>query len=134
MDMTAERRQELAVELENTEARAASIREAALAPFKDELAGLDAHAEEIADQLGGLSLAQCETCGKFLFPGDQGHHYAEGEVYTCEEHSPTWADIKHDVENDPEAYEDAEHLEGVRAQVAAAVAEGRLDQKVVWTL
>lgn len=59
-------------------------------------------ARDAALQAHGVELhGQCE-CGKPLLAGDKVHHCDDGPTL-CEECAPTWADIRAQMEGDPNA-------------------------------
>ena len=83
---------------------------------------LDRHEAEI--------VGKCETCMEPIFSGDIG--YDDGEVSLCEDHAPTWGDLR-DLANEasPNALEPDERencLAAVRAHVDGG---GALTEKPV---
>jgi hypothetical protein len=123
-------RQKLAAQIERIDQEYDEIKRAALAPVQDSLDALAAAKEGFEEQLGDEALGKCMTCDKYLFEGDKGYAYAD-EGHECEEHAPTWANIKETLEAD--GFED-DAVEAVRALVEAHEADGTLDQKCLYTL
>lgn len=128
--MEKEHRQALAAEIDKLTARAQEIRDAAIAPFREEINALESRAEELREQLGDDAIGQCEGCDCYLFEGDKGYRYAEGEL-ACEGCAPTWADIEKMLNENPGAFDDPAEA---RTAVEVRKAAGTLDEKNVFVL
>lgn len=73
-------------------AKAESVLDAAMKPFRDAARALDDVKERVLDALGAEEVGQCEGCRAILLTGDKGHRCADGPIL-CAECAPTWADV-----------------------------------------
>lgn len=78
----------------------------------------------------------CDTCGRGLFKGDLAFVYEDGPAF-CEEHAPTWSDLKREQDEliaagtfDDLFDEGKEEAEGARASVLKRIEAGEGDVRV----
>ena len=82
----------------------------------------------VESMIGGDYIGTCESCETRIFEGDD--YYSGGEIILCPEHTPTYGDIKHEAETEPEAYDSPEDAAISANNVQAYVdAGGSLDDK-----
>ncbi|WP_164879613.1 hypothetical protein [Afifella aestuarii] len=100
--MTKEERIALGERVASLEMAIAKI-ENARKPF-DEAIKVIANARDEMLEAAGVTevLGYCETCAVPLFDGDRGHYASEPGLYWCEEHAPTWGELREEVEALPD--------------------------------
>lgn len=124
--------------------------DAAMAPFTHALRALGDQRSRILERYGVQEpLGACESCGRILIEGDDGHRTAD-DVLLCADDAPTYGDLKKQLTEpvgDPDHPElgtppdlDAEDEAGIapRERLAAIDAHiaggGSLDDKIIHPL
>lgn len=129
--MTDAERAALLEQLRDLDAAQAKIAEARK-PFDAATSAIEGVKEALLERHEAEIAGRCETCDRLLFYGDRGHRCDDGPI-VCEEHAPTWADIKEEwtcaVDPDPDDLREA--LADVEAHVAGG---GSLEDKVIHEL
>lgn len=93
----------------------------AMAELNGKLEELKEHLQDIAKDFVG----NCVECSKPLFGGDTGYAYADYDPVACEQHAPSWREIR-EMLQDEGGWEDPEP---VRQKLAEQAAAGRLDER-----
>lgn len=95
---------------------------------------------EIGDFVNGREvLDACEHCSKPLFEGDNVFSYSDGPTF-CEEHAPTWNDLKSMQDEQisdgtwADNFEATEEAQDARDSVLGHIEAGQGEVKYVWGL
>lgn len=107
----------------------------AMEPFRLARDAIVGARDLLLDQAGLETAGSCEHCGTTIFAGEPCHRAID--VILCEDHAPTWGDVKAQTEwpDAADHYEDGE--DGLAACVAAVEAHvqggGSLTDKCLHT-
>lgn len=129
--MQDDERVKLAEELGALSKAQESIR-AARKPFDDAIAAIEEVYENLLYKHEVEIAGSCEGCDRLLFVGEMGHRCEDGPLL-CEEHAPTYGDVKRQWEEKDDADPD-ERQDAINAAETHVAAGGSLGDKVLHDL